>query len=233
MWAKQQRAGFTIVELLIVVVVIAILAAITIVAYAGIQENARMSVAESYSVQIKRSPDILDATAIMSFDDCSGNTVSDSSGKNNNGTIVGTASWSSDTPNSVGCSLSFNGSTRVTTAAQIGTNFYIKSAWVKMNTCGTNNIISGDGSAFYHCLLKAGHNGAWTTLNPNINIGDGKWHHVLLKYDNGTLNMYIDGNQVAQATGQPAPSSLVNTIGALNAGNYYAGLIDDVVIIAR
>ena len=37
MWAKRKQSGFTIVELLIVIVVIAILAAITIVAYNGIQ----------------------------------------------------------------------------------------------------------------------------------------------------------------------------------------------------
>lgn len=41
-WAGQQR-GFTIVELLIVVVVIAILAAITIVAYNGVQDQARQA----------------------------------------------------------------------------------------------------------------------------------------------------------------------------------------------
>lgn len=42
-WAKQKQAGFTIVELLIVVVVIAILAAITIIAYNGIRDRAIQS----------------------------------------------------------------------------------------------------------------------------------------------------------------------------------------------
>ncbi len=41
MWANRKQTGFTIVELLIVIVVIAILAAITIVAYNGIQQRAR------------------------------------------------------------------------------------------------------------------------------------------------------------------------------------------------
>jgi general secretion pathway protein G len=41
MWAKNKQTGFTIVELLIVIVVIGILAAITIVAYNGIQNRAR------------------------------------------------------------------------------------------------------------------------------------------------------------------------------------------------
>ena len=45
-WAKRKQTGFTIVELLIVVVVIAILAAITIVAYTGIQQRAKESVAK-------------------------------------------------------------------------------------------------------------------------------------------------------------------------------------------
>lgn len=51
-WAN--RKGFTIVELLIVVVVIAILAAITIVAYNGIQSRARISAVQSSASQASK-----------------------------------------------------------------------------------------------------------------------------------------------------------------------------------
>src|SRR5690554_4129028 len=59
---KRKQRGFTIVELLIVIVVIAILAAISIVAYTGIQQRARDS---------KRKDDvakIVKALAIWSID---------------------------------------------------------------------------------------------------------------------------------------------------------------------
>jgi len=52
-WAQKQ-SGFTIVELLIVVVVIAILAAITIVAYNGIQNRAKNSAVQSATSQIAK-----------------------------------------------------------------------------------------------------------------------------------------------------------------------------------
>jgi len=50
----MQLRGFTIVELLIVIVVIAILAAITIVAYNGIQQRARNSERVSEMASIER-----------------------------------------------------------------------------------------------------------------------------------------------------------------------------------
>jgi prepilin-type N-terminal cleavage/methylation domain-containing protein len=51
MWAKNKQIGFTIVELLIVIVVIGILAAITIVAYNGIQQRAKAAAVSSALTQ--------------------------------------------------------------------------------------------------------------------------------------------------------------------------------------
>lgn len=52
---KKSRSGFTIVELLIVIVVIGILAAITIVAYNGIQQRARDTARKSDLALIAKS----------------------------------------------------------------------------------------------------------------------------------------------------------------------------------
>lgn len=230
----DKLTGFTIVELLIVIVVIGILAAITVVAYNGVQDKARASGALAHAAQIKRSANMADVTGYWQFDECSGTTVSDQSEKGNHGTIVGTAAWSTDTPTGTGCSFSFNGSTYITTNATIGASFYIKAAWIKTTSCGgSNNIISGSGSAFYSCTLRAGHNGAWSTLTTPGTIGDGKWHFLVLEYDAGTLKIYRDGVMMVSTTGVAVPTPLTNQIGALVGGNNYTGLMDDPMILAR
>ena len=63
-WESKQK-GFTIVELLIVVVVIAILAAITIVAYNGIQNRAKNSAAQSAASQAGKK---IASTAVLNAD---------------------------------------------------------------------------------------------------------------------------------------------------------------------
>ena len=55
MWAKRNDSGFTIVELLIVIVVIAILAAITVVAYNGIQDRSRNAQVTSGASQYNKA----------------------------------------------------------------------------------------------------------------------------------------------------------------------------------
>lgn len=52
---KQIRSGFTIVELLIVIVIIAILAAVTIVAYNGAKDRAQVSETNARMASVKKA----------------------------------------------------------------------------------------------------------------------------------------------------------------------------------
>ena len=68
----QHKHGFTIVELLIVIVVIAILAAITIVAFNGIQDRARYSAMQSDFEKLHKALEMykVDHGAYPNSDDC-------------------------------------------------------------------------------------------------------------------------------------------------------------------
>ena len=58
---RQQEKGFTIVELLIVVVVIGILAAITIVAYSGITNRANTTKAQTNAANVQKVAEAMNA----------------------------------------------------------------------------------------------------------------------------------------------------------------------------
>lgn len=243
---KKGGTGFTIVELLIVIVVIAILAAITIVAYNGIQDRARMSAALSYAGQISRSPDILNAVAHYTFDQGSGTAIPDKTERGNDGTVnMGVAAYSTDTPSGTGRSFQFNGATRIGTTIPLQAAYYLKAAWVKP-TGGCSNIVSassGSSDAFYlpSCRINAGHNGSWAQVTDSVALNDGKWHHVAVEYTQtsgtaGTLKAWRDGTLVATNTNVPLPTNIDLTtpaVGAYGAGNFYSGLMDDVIIITK
>ncbi len=241
-FSKEKTAGFTIVELLIVIVIIGILAAITVVAFNGVQERARVSAGKAFASQLARR-NFADAAAYWKMDECSGGTIQSQAEEQVTGQIVGTSLWSTDTPSGSGCSLQLNGSTRVTTPVQLAANYYLKSAWIKLSSCGTNNIISSPDSAtgtdvpFYapSCRLQAGHSGNYNRIqSPNI-LSTNKWYHVAVEFKDGTYNLYEDGKVVASTSGNPTVTlgdPGVN-IGAHRTGSYMTGLIDDVLIIAR
>jgi prepilin-type N-terminal cleavage/methylation domain-containing protein len=103
---KNKSQGFTIVELLIVVVVIAILAAITIVSYNGITNRANASAAKSTAASIQKKIELYQADQgryPISVAEMSGSTDTDKAWYITNGSL---------TP-SGGAVSSSNGKTRV------------------------------------------------------------------------------------------------------------------------
>jgi prepilin-type N-terminal cleavage/methylation domain-containing protein len=241
---SEKQTGFTIVELLIVIVVIGILAAITIVAYNGIQDRARLSAGLSFESQLRQKY-FVEMTGMWDFDECSGTTVKNASDTNTTDTITGTGAWLTDTPSGKGCAIRFNGTdTRIETQAKLGAQYYVKAAWVRITaaSCGSYNIISqaasgGAQAALYapSCRPNAGHNGSWGTVASSQAINDGKWHYVALEWVGGTLKLYVDGAVVSTATSVAAPTTPAGlvAIGAHGGGSLMNGDIDNPFVAAQ
>lgn len=251
-WEDRSVRGFTIVELLIVVVVIAILATITIVSYNGITENARISSAKAFATQVYKR-DINDAQGFWGFDECNGSIAGNGGGQAPaaQSAISGTVAWSTDAPFGRGCSLVFNGSsTYVDTTLGLSNSYYFKSAWIKTtSTSSSQNIISssvGGGSAsaaFYLASgnASAGHNGNWSQVRANTVQYDGKWHHVAVEFtrnntaSNGTMKLFVDGIQVSTSPSVPLMTNEAETqvIGRFGTSSYFGGLMDDVMLVVK
>ena len=245
-WAKS--SGFTIVELLIVIVVIAVLASITVVAFNGIQERARIAGGLSFERQLHSKYGAA-ATGDWSFDECNGSTVKNNGAPQLTDNILGTGhTWVTDIATGRGCALRFNGtSTRVETTAALGGSYYVKAAWIRvasnqscvniMSRGTTAGVSNGADAPFWltGCKLTAGYQGNYTAVQATDTINDGKWHYVAVIWEDGNLTLYTDGKRVASTASTPAPTPIGGnvSIGSHGTGNFFVGDIDNPFVAAE
>ena len=176
------------------------------------------------------------------FGDCAGGAAVDTSGSNNTGTLIGSPSWSTDTPNNQGCSLVFSGgqSVSVSTGPQLTYKPITMSAWVKepSSTYGTFII----GKSRYGGFLRDFGNSTfeWDIYDgtaehnlfapiPSFN----KWHFIVGVYDGATQSLYVDGTLQSSASLNvtPVTTSDLGIGECIFCGNQFVtGQIDEVRI---
>lgn len=148
----MKQRGFTLVEMLVVVAIIGVLAAVVLVSLSESRERARIAKGLQFEANIHHS---LGAYAVGMWDlnEGSGTTATDYSDFKNNGVVSG-ATYSSDTPSNKDYSLSFD-----------GVNDYIQ-----ISNSGALNVTEGITITMWLYLES----------DPNCN-GSNNWRSVLHK----------------------------------------------------
>ena len=233
--------AFTLIELLVVISIIAIISTIAIVSMNGARDKARLAAGQQLNGQIGQT--IGDAlTGSWSFDECSGATVSDSSGNGNTGTLNG-ASFSATTPTKSGCSLYFNGASDVTAVGPTYPNGVTISLWMNTTNIAAQQCLFGQnagGSNFLNIWMPGNGTVRFETalsssFYSNKALAANTWYNIIATYDptaaSGKAKIYIDGalDKAYDTTWSGASASNTIRIGSFLAGQYFFnGYIDDV-----
>ena len=215
----QQKKGFTLVELMVVMSVISILSSVVFGSLAGARNRGRIAAGELQASNLYHAIGNSIITK-YSFDECSGSTAKDTSGSNNDGIISG-GTWDTSTYNNTGCSISLNGSSYVYANAQAsisGSNSRTVSMWFKTTSTanqplfdsgssGTNNNafeIYTAGAGGIGFIGGGGPGGIYLALWGDdvfvpiaiSSIANGNWHFIAVSYDGSTntISIYFDGN---------------------------------------
>lgn len=144
-----------------------------------------------------------------------------------------------------GSGLDFDGSTTYLSRTDTFglTNQLTYSAWVKTTDTTDTNIMGANDSGLVGfrflnfssgAIFQVVANGDSTTVNSNITIRDGEWHHLVGTYDGIEQKIYIDG-VLRNSSGKTGNIQNINTyaIGGLGETAQFLGSIDEVRIYTR
>jgi len=189
----------------------------------------------------------------VTFDEISGNKVSDSSGYGNNGTVNGNADWQAGKYNN---SFHFDGATSISVPnkdplTQL-THPMTVGCWVNPDSItGWHNIVEMDRTSAtktngWKLGFNATKNVVWTTygvkdFGGTTVIDTGKWTHVAVTWDGAQAIIYINGTPEAPiAGGGVIDVKDTNDIPSLDIGwrrssasAFLLGYLDDLFIYNR
>ncbi len=248
----KKKRGFTLVELLVVVAVLALLASIVFSSLGGAREGARISNALQFQSNMHSFLGS-DLVGWWNFNEGSGSLARDLSGHGNNGSIVG-ATHTAGVPGTLGSALEFDGVTasyiRVPSFGGLqGKSQATISFWTKehMITSGdryplwaNNNVLIAFGTTGSENMrIRWNLQGDWRVQH-NINniLQEGIWYHWVATFNSGSTTIYVNGNVEGGGTDTQTTISDVSTdydIGHRAGASYipFNGAIDDVRIYSR
>lgn len=233
----SSKKGFSIIELLVAISIIAVLSSVVIVSLSNAKEKARISSARIFSANIYHTSGAY-AGGVWLMEEGSGNVIQDSSGWNNTATNNG-ATWSNDVPFTdfeEKWSLYFNGSNYLRApfnakTMNIKQEGFTYSAWIKPTALtNTYNMFMGQHLPYFnvrttgilHMSMTAG--GSQRSVYGVTKIDLNKWYHVAATYDpQGYMKVYLDGklDGTAGPFVGPTNGSYDFYIGQWNSGGTY------------
>jgi len=250
------RRSFTLIELLVVIAIVGLLSTVAVVAMNPNREKARLVGARSFAAQIDRFAGS-ESVGSWNFDECSGTSLSDNSGYNNNGTMSSAPVWSSNTPGGTGCALNFDGvddyidlGTAINTILPSGSSDRTVSAWIYLTSCtgGLKHIFHYGNYASNNTwglallcvssteIRMGAHEWLIGAGDFTGNVPMDKWVHLAITLSGGgTKTHYIDGHNVGVLTRIPntTPTYSAKIGTRISPAEYFPGMIDDVRVYAQ